>query len=64
MEKIEFHYLSFGESSIDFQIRFWVNATANLTSVEAKSEAIIALKEIFEKHNIDIPYPIRTVQNK
>jgi small conductance mechanosensitive channel len=61
IEKVEFHYLSFGASSIDFQIRFWVDATANLTSVEAKSEAIIALKEAFDSNNIDIPYPIRTL---
>jgi len=60
-ENIEFHYLNFGGSSIDFQIRFWVNATANLTSVEAKSEAIITIKEAFDENNIDIPYPIRTI---
>lgn len=61
LEKVEFHFLNFGSSSIDFQIRFWVQATANLTSVEAKSEAIIALKEAFDKNNIDIPFPTRTV---
>ncbi len=61
VEKIEFHYINFGPSSIDFQIRFWVEATANLTSIEAKSEAIVALKEAFDKNNIDIPYPIRTI---
>ena len=60
-EKIEFHYLNFGESSIDFQIRFWVDATANLTSVESKSEAIMVLKEAFDRNNIEIPYPVRTV---
>lgn len=64
MEKIEFHYLNFGESSIDFRIRFWVDATASLTSVEAKSEAIIALKEAFDKNNIDIPYPTNTIYSK
>lgn len=60
-EKIEFHYLKFGGSSIDFQLRFWVDATANLTSVEAKSEAIIALKEAFDASNIEIPFPTRTL---
>jgi len=64
LEKIEFHYLNFGESSIDFQIRFWVDATANLTSVEAKSKAIMALKEAFDKNEIDIPYPTRTVYSR
>lgn len=63
-EKIEFHYMNFGGSSIDFQIRFWVDATANLTSIEAKSEAIMALKEAFDKNNIDIPYPIRTIYSR
>lgn len=60
-EKIEFHYLNFGGSSIDFQIRFWVNATATITATEAKSEAIIVLKEVFDKNGIDIPFPIRTI---
>ena len=60
-EKVEFHYLSFGESSIDFQIRFWVDATAKIMLMEAKSDAIMAIKEVFEKNNIDIPYPITTI---
>ena len=60
-EEIEFHYLAFGGSSIDFRTRFWVNATKALTAVEARSEAIIAIKEAFDKNSIDIPFPIRTV---
>lgn len=60
-EKIEFHYLNFGDSSIDFQLRFWVNATANLSALEAKSQAIIALKAAFDKNNIEIPYPVATI---
>ncbi len=60
-EKVEFHYLSFGGSSIDFQIRFWVDATAKLTQVEAKSDGIMAIKEAFDKHNIDIPFPITKI---
>jgi len=60
-ERIEFHYLNFGGSSIDFQLRFWVKATADLTAVEAKSDAIIAIKDAFDSNQIDIPYPIRTI---
>lgn len=63
-ENVEFHYLEFGGSSIDFQVRFWVTATANLSAVEAKSEAIMAIKEIFDDNGIDIPYPIRTIYSK
>jgi len=61
-DNIEFHYLAFGDSSINFQVRFWLPATTELTTVEARSKAIITLKQIFDKNNIDIPYPIRTLQ--
>jgi len=62
-KKIEFQYLEFGDSSINFQMRFWVDATQNLTLLEAKSEAIMLLKEVFDKDGINIPYPIRTIVN-
>ncbi len=61
--EIEFHYLEFGESSIDFQLRFWVDAKQNKTQIEAKSEAIMLLKKAFETANIEIPYPVRTLIN-
>lgn len=60
-QEVEFHYLEFGGSSIDFQLRFWVNATKKLTALEAKSKAMIALKKAFDAHDIDIPFPIRTL---
>ncbi|CAA6826303.1 MAG: Small-conductance mechanosensitive channel [uncultured Aureispira sp.] len=60
-QQIEFHYLEFGGSSVDFQLRFWVNATKKLTALEAKSKAMIALKKAFDAHHIDIPFPIRTL---
>lgn len=60
-QEIEFHYLEFGGSSIDFQVRFWVNARKKLTALEAKSKAIIAIKKAFDANNIDIPFPIRTL---
>lgn len=60
-ENIEFHYLAFGGSSIDFQLRFWVNSQQALTAFEAKSKAIIALKKAFDANDINIPFPIRTV---
>lgn len=61
---IEFHYLEFGDSSINFQVRFWVDAQAKMSILEARSEAIKVIKKAFDKNNIDIPYPIRTVYMK
>lgn len=60
-EDIEFHYLEFGGSSIDFQLRFWVDAKAKLTMLEARSEGIKVLKKAFDQHGIEIPFPIRTL---
>ena len=60
-EKVEFYYTDFGGSSIDFKLRFWVDAEASITALDVKSEAIIKIKEAFDKHGIDIPYPITTI---
>lgn len=61
-EKIEFHYKEFGDSSINFQLRFWVDAKVKLTILEARSEAIKILKKAFDENDINIPFPIRTLQ--
>lgn len=58
--RTEFYYTKFGESSIDFIIRFWTDGKKNLNAIEVKSAAIKALKKSFDKHNIVIPYPTRT----
>lgn len=58
---VEFIYTGFGESSIDFQIRFWTNPSTIWDYLEAKSFAIIKLKSAFDKQGINIPFPIRTL---
>ncbi|MFK7811674.1 MAG: mechanosensitive ion channel family protein [Maribacter sp.] len=63
-EQIEFYYTDFGTSSIDFLLRFWVDAKESLTALEVKSEAIIKIKETFDENDINIPFPIRTIINK
>ena len=63
-EQIEFYYTDFGASSIDFLLRFWVDAKESLTALEVKSEAIIKVKETFDENGINIPFPIRTIINK
>lgn len=60
-DDIEFYYLSFGDSAINFQLRFWIQATEKYALTRAKSQAIILIKESFEKESINIPYPITTI---
>ena len=63
-KEIEFHYLEFGDSSINFQVRFWIDAQAKMTMLEARSEAVKVIKKAFDENSIDIPFPIRTINIK
>lgn len=53
-------YPSFGESSIDMTIRFWID-TANNNLFDARDEAVIITKRALDAKGVDIPFPIRTV---
>ena len=61
-ENVEFYYRVFGENSVDFQIRFWVEATEKISTLEAKSEAMMIIKETFDKNNFTIPASIKAVR--
>jgi small conductance mechanosensitive channel len=60
-EEVIFIYKEFGDSSINFETRFWVESKSALQVAIAKSKAIIAIKAAFDKNNINIPFPIRTL---
>ena len=60
-EEIEFYYTNFGDSSIDFMLRFWVDAQEKITALQVKSQAIMAIKKAFDDNSINIPFPIRTL---
>lgn len=63
-EKVEFYFTEFGDSSINFLSRFWIYGESGLAKLEAKSKSIIALKKAFYAEDINIPFPIRTLQFK
>lgn len=58
---VELFYEEFGESSIDFVVRFWVSFSKQPDYLEARSEAIQRLKTAFDQAGIVIPYPVRTL---
>lgn len=60
-EKIEFYYTEFGDSSINFTLRFWQNISEMADYYDARDSAIIAIKNAFDKNGISIPFPIRTL---
>ena len=60
-EDIIFLYKEFGDSSINFETRFWIKSTSALEVARAKTDAMIAVKKAFDQNDINIPFPIRTL---
>lgn len=60
-EEIEFMFEEFADSSINFVVRFWTNVSKKKDVLVAKNRAIIGLKKVFDQHDINIPFPIRTI---
>ncbi len=60
-EDVIFLYKEFGDSSINFETRFWIDSTSALEVAKAKTKAMITIKAAFDQNNINIPFPIRTL---
>ncbi|MFC0605661.1 mechanosensitive ion channel family protein [Winogradskyella pulchriflava] len=61
-EDVEFYFTEFGDSSINYLCRFWIDAESMLEKLRAKNKAIIEIKKAYDKEGINIPFPIRTLQ--
>lgn len=51
------HFSGFGDSSLDFEIRVWINEPHNHPQIRSKVN--FAIDDSFRKHNIEIPFPRR-----
>ena len=56
----EIDLVGFGDSSIDFVVRYWTKPRQAQVRA-AQTQAIIAIKKALDAANIGIPYPIRTL---
>ncbi|NND72258.1 MAG: mechanosensitive ion channel family protein [Rhodothermales bacterium] len=54
-------FTEFGGSSINFVVRIWVPFKKQPDYLSAQSEAIMLIKDAFDKNDITIPFPIRTL---
>lgn len=61
-DDVEFYYREFGDSSINFMLRFYYDIENGIQKLINTSEAIVVLKKAFDKEGINIPFPIRTLQ--
>ena len=55
------HLIEFGESSLNFSLRFWIRDPAEGVS-NLRSAVMLRLWEVFKQEGIEIPYPRRDVE--
>lgn len=60
-KKVEFFYTEFGDSSINFVVRYWVDFYRQPDYLRAVSDGIKNLKRTYNENDITIPFPIRTL---
>jgi small conductance mechanosensitive channel len=60
-EKIDFFFKEFGSSSINYEVRFWINESNAVDELKAKHLAIKAIRKAYRENDINIPFPIRTL---
>ena len=58
---VEFFYNEFGNSSINFIVRVWLTETTQKSLLATQSQVVMAMKKAFDKNDITIPFPIRTL---
>ncbi|MBD3345276.1 MAG: mechanosensitive ion channel [Chitinivibrionales bacterium] len=60
-QTVELFFEEFGDSSINFQLRFWIPFTKQTDYLSARSDAVMRIKQAFDENDITIPFPIRTL---
>lgn len=58
---VELFYEGFGDSSINFMVRFWIPFEKEPDYLAARSEAVQRIKKSFDEQGVTIPFPIRTL---
>lgn len=58
---VQVYFKEFGDSSINFQLRFWKDITAQGDFLQVQHDAIIAMKKALDDGGFTIPFPIRTL---
>ncbi|MFP4473128.1 MAG: mechanosensitive ion channel family protein [Candidatus Omnitrophota bacterium] len=61
LEEIEIFFKEFGNSSINFDVRFWVPFIKQTDFLKARDQAVMKIKRAFDENDITIPFPIRTL---
>ncbi|PID59451.1 MAG: mechanosensitive ion channel protein MscS [Ignavibacteriae bacterium] len=60
-DAIDFYFTGIGNSTYNFELRFWVHFSNQEDYLKAMSETIIRIKKRFEQENISIAYSVTTL---
>lgn len=60
-EQTTMYYTAFGDSSINYTIRLWLKSPEQSAYWIVSNQVIINIKKAYDKSNITIPFPIRTL---
>ena len=61
-EAVDAVFTGFGESSVDLEVHYWLDLSADDTDyLQARSQGIVAVHSAFTEAGIEIPFPIRTI---
>ncbi|HKJ78383.1 MAG TPA: mechanosensitive ion channel family protein [Prolixibacteraceae bacterium] len=58
---VDLYYQGFGDSSINFTVRYWVEYGQHTDYLKAQHDGIKKIKAAFDSNDITIPFPIRTL---
>ena len=58
---VDLYYQEFGDSSINFIIRYWVEFKKQTDYLKAMHDGIKKIKAAYDENDITIPFPIRTL---
>ncbi len=58
---LEFFWEEFGDSSINFVVRYWIRYQKEPDFYQAMSDGIVNIKKAFAENDITITFPIRTL---
>ncbi len=59
--EVQVEFKEFGGSSINFDIRFWIEFDQNYDFIGHRSDAVIAIKKKFDENGVTMPFPTRTL---
>lgn len=58
---LDLYFEGFGDSSINYTVRFWIPFESQPQWLEARSRAVMAIHAAYDDAGITIPFPIRTL---